>query len=181
MRQVRAALAWAAIALLACGGGDEDVVVRSAARGTGELALPPSATAPRVMREAEPPDTLDPDSLREFEITGVDSFPYLETGVMGSDVTVDEITTAYRIHYAEALQSEGSAVQGRIDRDLQSEAERRTAADRGFGDWGEMIEALSPDQRALLVDRLNEANVDMARDLHGPAHEQEPAAAANPG
>ena len=178
MRPVRVGLALAAIAL-ACGGGDEDVVVRSAARGTGELALPPSATAPRVMREAEPPDTLDPDSLSEF--AGLDSFPYLDTGVMGSDVAVDEITTAYRTHYAEALESEGSAVQGRIDRDLQSEAERRTAADRGFGDWGEMIEALSPEQRALLVERLNEANVDMARDLHGPAQEQEPAAAANPG
>ena len=181
MRPMHVALAWSAIAALACGGGDEDIVVRSAARGTSELALPPSATAPRVMREAEPPDTLDPDSLREFEIAGLDSFPYLDIGVMGSDVTVDEITTAYRIHYAEVLESEGSAVQGRIDRDLQSEAERRTAADRGFGDWGEMIEALSPEQRALLVDRLNEANVDMARDLHGPAHEQEPAAAANPG
>ena len=181
MRPTRGALALAAIAVLACGDRDDGVVRRSAARGTDELALPPSATAPRVMREAEPPDTLDPDSLREFEIAGMDSFPYLDTGIMGSDATVDEITTAYRIHYAEALQSEGSAVQGRIDRDLQSEAERRTAADRGFGDWGEMIEALSPEQRALLVDRLNKANVDMARDLHGPAQEQEPAAAANPG
>lgn len=181
MRPMRGAFAWATIAVLACGGGDEGVVVRSGTRDSGELALPPSATAPRVMRDAEPPDTLDPDSLREFEIAGLDSFPYLDTGDMGSDATVDAITTAYRIHYSEALQSEGSAVQGRIDRDLQSEAERRTAADRGFGDWGEMIEALSPEQRALLVDRLNEANVDMARDLHGPAREQEPAAVANPG
>ena len=88
------------------------------------------------MREAQPPDTLHPDSLREFEVAGLDSFPYTETGVGGvaSDITVDAITAAYRIHYAEALESKGSAVEGRIDRELQSEAERRTAADRGFGD-----------------------------------------------
>ena len=181
MSPARCALALAGMAVFACGGDESGVVVRPAARNSGELALPPSATAPRVRQGAESPDTLDPDSLREFATAGLDSFPYLEAGVAGSDVTVDSITDAYRIHYAEALQSEGSAVQGRIDRDIQSEAERRTAADRGFGDWGEMIEALSPEQRAQLVHQLNEANVDMARDLHGPADEQEPATPANPG
>jgi hypothetical protein len=134
------------------------------------------------MREAEPPDTLDPDSLREFQIAGLDSFPGGEPEPgMGSDFAVDAITAAYRLHYAEALESEGSAVQGRIDRELQAEAERRTAADHGFGGWSEMIEALSPEQRARLVDRLNQANVDMARDLHGSAEEQEPAVSAHPG
>jgi hypothetical protein len=171
-----------AAAVLACG-GDDGVVVRSAAQGSGELALPPSATAPRVMREAAPPDTLDPDSLREFQIAGLDSFPEggLEMPGLGSDLAVDAITAAYRLHYAEALQVEGSAVQGRIDRELQSEAERRTAADRGFAGWSELIEALSPEQRARLVDRLNEANIDMARDLHGAAEEQEPVASDQTG
>jgi hypothetical protein len=173
----RAAVLVAAATVLACG-GDDGVVVRSAAQGSGELALPPSATAPRVMREAEPPDTLDPDSLREFQIAGFDSFP--EAGPwgpdMGADLAVDAITAAYRLHYAEALRAEGSAVQGRIDRELQAEAERRTAADRGFADWTGMVEALSPEQRARLVDGLNEANIDLARELHGSSDEQEPAA-----
>ena len=37
-----------------------------------------------------------------------------------------------------------------------------------------MIEAMTPEQRARLVDRLNAANVELARDLHGSADEQAP-------
>ena len=177
------ALVCTAVVVFACSGEDASLDERTPTREPGELALPPSANAPRVMREAEPPDTLEPDSFERFEIVGLDSFPFVEPGgeAIGPDPTVDSITEAYRQHYAETLQSEGSAVQGRIDRQLQQEAERRTAADRGFSDWTEMIGALSPEERARLVDRLNEANVEMARDLHGPTDEQEPTGTAPPG
>lgn len=171
---------WAAAVLsavcLACGDGGSEVAFRMAPRESGELALPPSASAPRVMRDDQPPDTLVPDSIEEFAILGSDSL------LLGSnmptalepDLGVDAITVSYRGHYATALQSQGSAVEGRIDRELQHEAELRTAHDRGFRDWAELIGALSPEERARLVDRLNEANVEIARDLHPTAEPREP-------
>lgn len=160
---------------LGCGEGEHEAWVRSEPRQSGELALPPSANAPRVRRDELPPDTLAPDTLGEFAILAVDS---LSEG--GSpldalpDLTVEAIAEAYRANYATALRLEGSAVEGRIDRELQHEAELRTARDRGFGDWTELIGALSPEDRARLVDRLNEANVDLARELHAPAVAPDP-------
>jgi hypothetical protein len=162
---------------LACGDGGGEIAFRTTPRETGELALPPSASAPRVMRDDQPPDTLVPDSIEEFPILGSDSLllgSNLPAG-LAPDLGVEAITVSYRGHYAAALESEGSAVEGRIDRELQHEAELRTARDRGFHDWAELIGALSPEERARLVDRLNEANVEMARDLHGTAEPREPA------
>ena len=172
----RLALVGLAAAILACGGEDVGVTVRSATREPGELALPPSANAPRVMREEQPPDTLVPDSIQEFAILGADSaLPGIEAStVLDADLSIDAITTAYRGHYAAALESEGSAVAGRIDRELQHQAELRTARAQGFADWTELVGALSPEQRARLVDRLNEANVQIARELHGTPAPQEP-------
>jgi len=172
----RLAVAVLAVACVACGERDLGVPVRSGSPESDELALPPSANAPRVMREELPPDTLTRDSVDEFVILGSDStIPALDGGV-GFDpaLSVDAIATAYRGHYAAALASEGSAVAGRIDRELQHQAELRTARDRGFGAWTELIAALSPEQRARLVDRLNEANVEMARELHGTPAPREP-------
>jgi hypothetical protein len=85
------------------------------------------------------------------------------------DPAVEFLAAAYRRHYGESLRSEGSSVRGRIDRELQREAELRTALEQGYADWISMIEAMTPEQRATLVDRLNEANLELARDLHGPA------------
>lgn len=165
-----------AAACVGCGDGGGEVAFRAAPREPGELALPPSASAPRVMRDDQPPDTLVPDSIQEFAILGVDSFASGSNlpVALDADLGVDAITVAYRDHYAAALRSEGSAVEGRIDRELQHEAELRTAQDRGFRDWAELIEALTPEERARLVDRLNEANVQIARDLHGTAEPREP-------
>lgn len=172
----RIAVAALAVACLACGEGDVGVAVRSPSRESGELALPPSANAPRVMRDEQAPDTLVPDSIDEFVILGSDSSLPSMDGTVGfdADLSVDAITVAYRGHYAAALESDGSAVEGRIDRELQHEAELRTARDRGFADWTELISALSAEQRARLVDRLNEANVRIARELHGTPAPQEP-------
>ncbi|MGH7566500.1 MAG: hypothetical protein ACREK2_06700 [Gemmatimonadota bacterium] len=165
---------WAALVALGCGEEDAGVDTSSRVREAGELALPPSAGAPRVTRDAAAPDTFHPDTVDEFEIVDLDSFPLVEPGLIGPDPSVDAVADSYRRHYAEALDSEGSAVRGRIDRQIQQEAERRTAQERGFRDWTAMIEALTPEQRAGLVNRLNQANIEMANELHGTADEQEP-------
>lgn len=165
-----AALAWA----LACGGDESRLDTSRPAREAGELALPPSANAPRVSRDAAAPDTFRPDSVDEFRIVDLDSFPpgdSLAPLSGGTDAVIESVADSYRRHYAESLRSEGSAVRGRIDRDLQRRAELRTAHERGFPDWIGMIEALTPEQRARLVSRLNAANLDLAQELHGPAGE----------
>lgn len=162
-------------ALSACGGGEIAEAVRPP-REPGELALPPSANAPRVSRDATAPDTFRPDSIDEFEIVDLDSFPPVDpfgdpaVGIPGGpDAAVESVADSYRRHYGESLRAEGSAVRGGIDRELQRQAELRTAHERGFPDWLALIEALSPEQRAGLVSRLNAANVEIARELHGSA------------
>jgi hypothetical protein len=172
-------------ALAACGGGELAEAVRPP-REPGELALPPSANAPRVSRDAMAPDTFRPDSIDEFEIVDFDSFPFGDSfgdpaaGLPGGpDPAVESVADSYRRHYGESLRAEGSAVRGAIDRELQRQAELRTAHERGFPDWLALIEALSPEQRAGLVSRLNAANVEIARELHGSASE-DPSADAPP-
>lgn len=165
---------WVALAALACGDDNAGIDARPRVLESGELALPPSAGAPRVTRDAWAPDTFRPDSIDEFEIVDLDSVPFGVPGLGGTDPAVEALADSYRRHYGEALDSEGSAVRGRIDRQIQQEAERRTAQERGFSDWTAMIEAMSPEQRARLVDRLNAANVELARDLHGTVDQEEP-------
>jgi hypothetical protein len=180
---MRALVICAALAAAACGGDDLPGDARPRVRGSGELALPPSAGAPRVMRDAAPPDTFQPDSSDEFAITPFDSLPFTGVGALPGavDVEVELLARSYRGHYTDVVAAEGTAVRGRIDRQLQQEAERRTAQERGFPDWTGLIEALSPEQRARLVDRLNEANIELARELHGSYDEPEPNGTAPPG
>jgi len=170
------ALACVSAFVLSCGGEGSAEDAGAPEREPGELALPPSANAPRVMRESSPPDTLQPEPIEEFAILGSDSSALVDVGSggFGPALSIDAISDSYRGHYAAALSAEGSAVRNRIDRELQEEAERRTARDRGFAGWNDMIGALTPEQRARLVDRLNEANVELARDLHGSAGPAEP-------
>jgi hypothetical protein len=87
------------------------------------------------------------------------------------DPLIEAVAGSYRRHYGESLRSEGSAVRGGIDRELQREAELRTARERGYPDWTSMIERMTAEQRARLVDILNETNVELARDLHGSTSE----------
>jgi hypothetical protein len=185
---VRRALALAAVIWgMACGGEEAQLDVGRPAREPGELALPPSANAPRVSRDATAPDTFRPDSVDEFEIVDLDSFPAGDPlrdplALPGTpDPAIESVADSYRRHYGESLRSEGSSVRGRIDRELQRQAELRTARERGYADWISMVEAMTPEQRARLVDVLNETNVELARDLHGPAGGDAPAGPAPPG
>ena len=180
MKAWKTRLAALVIVLSACGGGEIAEFERPA-RDPGELALPPSANAPRVSRDAMAPDTFRPDSVSEFEVVDLDSFapgdPWNDPLVAfpgGLDPAVASLADSYRRHYGEALRSEGSAIRGRIDRELQRQAELRTAQEQGYADWISMIEAMTPEQRARLVERLDEANVELARDLHGFADEEAP-------
>jgi len=170
--------------VLACGGEEGRLDVERSAREPGELALPPSANAPRVSRDASAPDTFRPDSVDEFEIVDFDSFPFGDSlGVLPGvpDPAVESVADSYRRHYGESLRADGSSVRGRIDRELQREAERQTAQERGYADWTSMIEGMTPEQRVRLVERLNEANVELARDLHGSADEDAPTGTAPTG
>jgi hypothetical protein len=184
---VRRTLALATVSwALACGGDEEQLDTGRPAREPGELALPPSANAPRVARDATAPDTFRPDSVDEFQIVDLDSFPgdplSDPLAFPGSpDPAIESVADSYRRHYGESLRSEGSSVRGRIDRELQREAELRTARERGYADWISMIEGMTPEQRARLVDVLDETNVELARDLHGPVVEDAPAGPAPPG
>jgi hypothetical protein len=181
---VRRAFALASVSwALACGGDDAQLDLSRPAREPGELALPPSANAPRVSRDATAPDTFRPDSVDEFEIVDLDSFPLGDPlALPGSpDPAIESVADSYRRHYGESLRSEGSSVRGRIDRELQREAELRTARERGYSDWISMIEEMTAEQRARLVDILNETNVELARDLHGPVDENAPAGPAPAG
>lgn len=186
MTRWKSRLAALALVLSACGGGELAEVVPPA-REPGELALPPSANAPRVSRDASAPDTFRPDSIDEFEIVDFDSFPLgdpmSEPLVFpGSpDPAIESVADSYRRHYGESLRADGSSVRGRIDRELQREAERRTAQERGYADWTSMIEGMTPEQRARLVERLDEANLELARDLHGSANEDAPTGTAPTG
>lgn len=185
MTALRALVVCAALAAPACGGDDIPGDARPRVRGSGELALPPSAGAPRVTRDAASPDTFQPESSDEFAISSFDSLPFpgsIAGGLPGAvDMEVELLARSYRGHYADVVAAEGTAVRGRIDRQLQQEAERRTAQERGFPDWTGLIEALSPEQRARLVERLNEANIELARELHGSSEEPEPNGTAPPG
>lgn len=162
--------------IAACGGDPPAADRGSSGREPGELVLPPSASAPRVMRESAPPDTFQPDTSREFAILDVDSLLLMDdpVGRSGPELTVDAIAESYRGNYERALAAGGSAVRNRIDRELQREAELLTARGRGFAGWLDLIDALSPEQRARLVDRLNEANIELARDLHASEEPPEP-------
>lgn len=181
IRRLAVPVSLLAITVIAACGGDRPVTDQKiTGREPGELALPPSASAPRVMRESAPPDTFQPDTSREFAILGSDSLLLMGDPFGGTapELTVEAIAESYRGNYAQALATGGSAVRNRIDRELQREAELLTARGRGFAGWLDLIDALSPEQRAQLVDRLNEANIELARDLHAseePTESDEPA------
>lgn len=181
---MKRALALAAVSCaLACGREEARLDVGRQAREPGELALPPSANAPRVARDAAAPDTFRPDSVDEFQIVDLDSFPgdplIDPLAFPGSpDPAIESVADSYRRHYGESLRAQGSSVRGRIDRELQREAELQTARERGYPDWISMIEGMTPEQRARLVDMLNETNVELARDLHGPVDGGAPAGPA---
>ena len=154
--------AGAALAAVACGGEDAQVDTRPRVRGRA-IRLPPRAPGHPVTRERR---------LRQFpsrfsrriEIVDLDSFP--------RDPSVDASRDSYRTHTRESWIGWLGVRRSHRSAD-QQEDERRTAQEAASV-TDRVIEALTPEQRARLVDRLNEANIELARDLHGSADEQGP-------
>jgi hypothetical protein len=133
----------------------------------GDLALPPSARAPRAPQAGGAPDTVVPgapdDTLTAEGSVGPVPPPVLDVGV---------IAGGYREHYVQQFHEIGSDVRGGVDPELVEDAKRRTALDLGFvdvGAWSDMLGELSAEQRANLADAIAATNRDLARELHGAA------------
>ena len=158
----------AASGLASCGGEDDD---EGLAPGDtlAELALPPSAGAPRATLPGGGPDTLDAE---ESVVT-----PPVEPGP-GEPITpppvldVGAIANAYRRFYQEQFAEMGSTVRGSVDPEIVEEAKRRTALDYAYVEvsaWNDLLSDLDGSQRAELAQRIAAANRDLARELHGAA------------
>jgi len=133
----------------------------------GELALPPSARAPRAPQPGGAPDTMVPaapdDTLAAEGTVGPVPPPVLDVGVIAGN---------YREYYVQQFHEIGSGVRGDVDPELVEDAKRRTALDFGFvdvGAWNNLLRELSAEQRAYLAEAIAATNRDLARELHGAA------------
>ncbi|MDX1660290.1 MAG: hypothetical protein R3326_00755 [Gemmatimonadota bacterium] len=176
MRPSGTALAIVAVAALAaCGEGpdagstaDRRVIDRS-----GDVALPPSANAPRASLPARAPDTVrpvdDPVVDPAADTLGLDLSSVGRRSPEEFDLAA--IVNTYRKYYREEYVEMGSDVRGRVDPELVEDAERRVALLWGYvevGAWESMMADMTADQRAVLSNRLMAANEVLARELHGP-------------
>jgi hypothetical protein len=121
------------------------------------LAQPPSADAPRAAAEGFTPDTVRPgqDSLGPAPAT--------------SELDVDSIVSRYRSNYGSELVQTGSEVRGQVDPVIVEAAKRRTALDFGYVEisaWTDLMVDLTELQRADVTRRIDEANRELARELH---------------
>lgn len=134
----------------------------------GDLALPPSASAPRPALPGTGPDTVRPAEVPTGDTLGASG----ETvgPVPPPVLDVGAVVNSYRRYYRELFVEEGSDVRGSVDPQLIEDAKRRTALDFGYVDvdaWNEMVSAMTPAQRSVLAQRVAESNRDLARELHG--------------
>jgi hypothetical protein len=145
------------VLMAAC--GEQPPEARDA--GTGDtlagLAQPPSADAPRAAAEGFTPDTVRPgqDSLAPAPAT--------------SELDVDSIVSRYRSNYGSELVQTGSEVRGQVDAAIVEAAKRRTALDFGYVEmsaWMDLMADLTELQRADVTRRIDEANRELARELH---------------
>jgi hypothetical protein len=150
----------------ACERGDE--AERSAVADSlagGEIALPPSARAPRAPQPGGAPDTVVPaapdDTIASESTVGPVPPPVLDVGA---------IVNSYRHFYEKGFAEMGSQVRGDVDPELVEEAKHRTALEFGYVDanaWNELLAELTPGQRAEVAQGIATTNRDLARMLHG--------------
>ncbi|HEY7602603.1 MAG TPA: hypothetical protein VIB60_08865 [Methylomirabilota bacterium] len=145
----------------ACG-GEEPPEGGEAAPGDSlaGLAQPPSAGAPRATAEGFAPDTVRPGAA------GQDS---LAPAPATSELDVDSIVSRYRSNYGSELVQTGSEVRGQVDPVIVEAAKRRTALDFGYVEmsaWMDLMADLTELQRADVTRRIDEANRELARELH---------------
>ncbi|MGH7572135.1 MAG: hypothetical protein ACREMK_09870 [Gemmatimonadota bacterium] len=138
--------------------GEADSAPGTAA--SGELAQPPSAGAPRAAQPGFSPDTMRPEAAVDDTLAGQGAAPAT------SDLSVDSIVGQYRNHYAAELVEIRTGEAGAED--AAEAAKRRTALDFGYVEmtaWSDMVADLTEAQRAELVQRIEQANRELAREV----------------
>ena len=138
--------------------------------GDGDLALPPSAGAPRPRAAEGTPDTLTTEETVPHDTA---PGPTETVGpVPPARLEVGVILGVYRRNYQELFSEFGSQVRNDVDPKLVEDAKRMTALEHGFvdlGAWADMVSELSASQRAELAEGIAATNRDLARQLHtGP-------------
>lgn len=160
----------AVLALLALGACDREGAVPAEDEAPlDELALPPSASAPRRSLPGGVPDTVTVDERTPVvrDLPGPD-----ETvgPVPPAVLDIGTIVNAYHRYYVALFHEMGSDVRNDVDPRLVEDAKRRTALDFGFvqaGAWNQMVRELSAAQRTSLAERVAATNQDLAIELHG--------------
>lgn len=165
-------VALAVALVLGCGGDVEERAEEpdADAGGAESMALPPSAGAPRASQPGRTPDTVRPAA--DTAPAGGEEFEIRE-GRRRSPEELDlgAIVSTYRQHYREEFVEAGSDVRDRVDPALVEAAKRRVALEWGYvdvGAWSDLLADMTPDQRAVLANRLAAANETLAAELHGP-------------
>jgi hypothetical protein len=169
MQQLSACVTLAIVLFVACAREDEIGTVGERDTLQGEdLALPPSAGAPRGDVTGEMPDTLTTEEAAPLDTTTPG--PTETVGPVPPErLHVDAIVNAYRRYYQEIFAEFGSDVRGGVDPEMVEEAKHRTALEFGFVDvqaWNDMVSELTPSQRAELAPRIAAANRDLGQQLH---------------
>lgn len=150
-------------------GGDEPPAERSAPDSidADELALPPSAVAPRASLPGRTPDTLRPEGREALPPEPGDD---RSRRLSPEELDVDVIVDAYRRYYIEEYYEAGSAVRGDVDPELVVHAKRRVALDLGYvdvGAWDALTRDMLSGQRSRLNTELANVNRALAAQLHG--------------
>ena len=165
--------ALALVVLVGCARGENEVgsVGGRDTVGDGDLALPPSAGAPRPRAGGGTPDTLTAEETAPHDTTTPG--PTETVGPVPPErLEVGVILGVYRRNYQELFSEFGSQVRNDVDPKLVEDAKRMTALEHGFvdlGAWDDMVSELSPSQRAELAEGIAATNRDLARELHtGP-------------
>ncbi|MBW3660604.1 MAG: hypothetical protein KY397_03105 [Gemmatimonadetes bacterium] len=179
MKPLGIAIGAAAIAALAVGcdaGPDEGVDDRALEERAEDVALPPSAAAPRTDQPDRGPDTIRPSPDTEPAEPAETPAP---EGRRRSPEELDlgGIVNAYQRYYREEYVEQGSNVRSGVDPELVEDAKRRVALDWGYvdvGAWNDLLADMTRDQRTVLANRIAAANEQLAAELHGPGAPEVP-------
>lgn len=156
----RRSVALAICLLAACGEGGGDRAAAPADSVAGDLALPPSAGAPRASVPGSAPDTVRPERVGSPDTLGV--VPDPGRHLSPAELDVDSIAARYRNHYRSEFIDRRELTQGDPDLDLDpavvEAAQRRTALEWGYVEqnaWDQMLADLSESQRLELARRVD--------------------------
>lgn len=155
----RRSVALAICLLAACEGGGADRAAAPADSVAGDLALPPSAGAPRASVPGSAPDTVRPGG-ESRDTLGV--VPEPGRHLSPAELDVDSIAARYRNHYRSEFidRRELTGVDPDFDLDpaVVEAAKRRAALEWGYIEqnaWDQLLADLSESQRLELARRVD--------------------------